>query len=475
MKKYTAVILGGGPAGYTCAVRIAQLGGKVAIVERDFIGGICTNWGCTPSKSMIESAKIARAVAESRKYGINVSDYSISFPEVAARRDKIIRKSRIEIEELLKYHSIDVYQGEGDIVDNDKVVVKSGKWNPEEEIMEYTGEEEKIGAENIVIATGSKPLIPGFLNSDDPSIVSSNRLISIQELPKKLTIVGGGVIGLEFGTIFSNLGSEVTIVELMDRVMAGMDREISQGITTRLEEKGVRILTSHKVLSIENGILKAENQENGETVQLESPMNLIAIGRKAVVNNEAYDRLNLDYTDNGVDVNDYMQTNIPGIWSIGDATGKSILAHVGIQQGIICGENIMRQKKGKKESDFREMNYDVIPTVVYTLPEIAAAGVVPQDKSGVKSFSVPFKANLRANIEEYNEGFVKIWVKDDKLVAVQSLGFYVSEIIQELANMIELGTPIEKVANIIHAHPTYAEISRTVLEHALGRAIEYHE
>ncbi len=471
MNNYSAVIIGGGPAGHACAVRIAQLGGKVAVVERDYIGGICTNWGCTPSKSMIESAKVARVVKESSKYGIDVSSFMIDFQKVAARRDEVIEKSRQGLVQMLKHYDIDIYQGEAEIVEPGKLKVRQGKLDLDGVVMHYNGQEDMLEADNIVLATGSHPITPEFVKRDDPSVVSSNRLISISSLPETLTIVGGGVIGLEFATIFSNLGSRVTIIEFLDRVLAGMDPEISAEITRQLTTNGVRVLTSHEVLSVENGVVKAENRAIGDIVEIISQAILIAIGREAVVNPEMYHKLGLQFTRKGIGVNDFMQTSVPGIWAIGDATGKSILAHVGIQQGIVCAENIMRGPA----APLRRMDYEVIPAVVYSIPEVVEVGAVPADLNGVAVFKVPFSANLRARIEAYDEGFVKIWIKDNRVMAAQAIGHNVSEIMQELANMIALETPLNEVAEIIHAHPTYSEITRSILEYALGKAVDFYQ
>ena len=469
MKKYDAVIVGAGPAGHTCAVRIAELGGKVAIVERDYIGGICTNWGCTPSKAMIESAKVAREVQNSSHYGVKVRDFEIDFPFVAKRRNQVVLHTREFISDLLAHHKVDIYQGEAVVNAPEVVKVRYGKLDNDTYEMDYTGEEDLLQTDNIILATGSKPLIPPFIDQNDPTIVSSHRLITIEELPKTLTIVGGGVIGLEFATIFSNLGSQVTIVELLPRVLAMMDSDISAEITRIMEDKGVKILTNHKVTALEDGVLKAINQDTQETVSIESQMNLIAIGRTAVLQEALYKKLGLSYTRKGIDVDDTMQTSIEGIWAIGDATGKSILAHCGIQQGIVCAENIML-KAGKP----RLMDYSVIPAVVYSLPEIISIGEVPEDLSDVRVVKIPFAVNLRANIEEHTEGFIKMWIRENKLIAAQAIGYMVSEILQELANMIALGTDIDQVAKIVHAHPTYNEIIRSALEYSEGNAVDFY-
>ncbi|MDZ4158407.1 MAG: NAD(P)/FAD-dependent oxidoreductase [Anaerolineaceae bacterium] len=469
MKQYTAVIIGGGPAGHACAVRVTQLGGKAALVERDFIGGICTNWGCTPSKSMIESAKIARVVRESGRYGIDVTGYSVDFKRVAQRRDDVIRKTRAEQTQLLQHFGVDIYQGEGQITAPGRVSVRLGKLDSDGESMHFSSENEvELQTEHIVLATGSRPLIPGFIDALDPTVVSSNRLISIDCLPETLTIVGGGVIGLEFATIFSNLGSKVTIVEFLERVLATMDPEISAEITRLMESNGVKILTAHKVTSLNNGVLHAENLHSGEAIELRGAVNLIAIGRQAVVDADHCNQIGLEVTRQGITVNDTLQTNLPKVWAVGDATGKSILAHVGIQQGMVCAENIMA---GAPER-MRSMDYSVIPAVIYTTPEVVGVGNVPADLTGVEVIKVPFSANLRASIEAYDEGFIKLWIKESRVVAAQAIGHNVSEIMQELANMIALRTDIRQVADIIHAHPTYAEIIRTALLLALGRAVD---
>jgi dihydrolipoamide dehydrogenase len=209
--------------------------------------------------------------------------------------------------------------------------------------------------------------------------------------------------------------------------------------------------------------------ENNDVVEVRSDMNLIAIGRTAVLQEALYDQLGIAYTRKGIEVNDRLETSVPGIWAIGDATGKSILAHCGIQQGVICAENIMR---GDKEP--REMDYDVIPAVVYSLPEIISIGTVPEDLADVKIVKVPFAVNLRANIEEHTDGFIKLWIRDNRLVAAQAIGFMVSEIQQELTNMIALGTDIDDITQIVHAHPTYNEIIRSALEYAEEKAVDFY-
>ena len=469
MTKYDAIIIGGGPSGHSAAVRITQLGGKVALVERDFIGGICTNWGCTPSKAMIESAKIAKTVASSGIYGVEVSDFQINFQKIAERRNQVVLNTRNHITDLLKHHKIDIYQGEATIAGEGKVRMQGGKLDADGETMHFDGEEQILETKNIVIATGSEPMMPGFINKNDPIVVSSNRLIGINELPEELTIIGGGVIGLEFATIFSNLGSKVTVIEFLPRVLASMDEDISTEITRIMEKNGVEILTSHKVISVDDGKVVMENMTTGEMKEKTCTRVLVSIGRKAVLQ-DGISNAGMELTKRGIQVDDYQRTTLPGVWAVGDATGRSILAHVGIQQGIVCAENMMADD----EINFRKMDYDVVPAVIYSLPEIVGVGAVPEDLSDVKVVKVPFSTNLRAGIEYYTDGFIKLWIRDEKLVAAQAIGHQVSEIFQEAANMVALETNINDVAEIIHAHPTYAEIIRSALEFAMDKAVDFY-
>ncbi|MCD4753413.1 MAG: dihydrolipoyl dehydrogenase [Anaerolineaceae bacterium] len=471
MNHYDVIVIGGGPSGQSASVRLAQNGKKVAVVERDFIGGICVNWGCTPSKAMIESAKIAEHVREAGHYGVEVNDFQINFNRIAERRNAVVKAVREETEDLLRHHKIDIYQGEAIIEAVGKVAVKGGKLDIDAETMHYDGKDAVLIADHIIMATGSAPLIPPGINAENPFLVNSNRLISIDELPESLTIVGGGVIGIEFATIFSNLGSKVTVIEFLDRVVAGMDEDISAEITRILEEKGVKILTGYRMTEIdENGVVTAECRHNEGAEKIRSSMTLLSIGRQAVVDSELCERLGLEFTQRGIVVDDHLHTNVPSIYAVGDATGKSILAHVGIQQGLICAENILKSE-GEEP---RAMNYDVIPAVIYSLPEIVSVGVVPEDLTDVQVVKVPFSKNLRAAIEERGIGFLKLWIKDYKVIAAQALGYVVSEIIQELTNMIALGTDTREVAKIIHPHPTYAEITRSALEYALDQAVDFY-
>ena len=257
-------------------------------------------------------------------------------------------------------------------------------------------------------------------------------------------------------------------MEFQDRILGYADADISHALTEELMLAGVRILTGHQVLSVEEGYVQAENHSTGDIVDVPGRAVLMAIGRQPVIDTDTFTRLGIDHDERGIDVDEHLHTSVPNIWAIGDATGRSILAHVGMQQGLVCAENI----SSRGESG-RRMDYGVIPAVVYSIPEVVTVGTVPPDDDRVRSFKVPFSANLRARIEAYEEGFVKVWVRDELVIAAQAIGYYVSELMQELANMIALQTPLHDVADIIHAHPTYSEVTRSVLEYSLGRATDF--
>ena len=310
---------------------------------------------------------------------------------------------------LLEHHGVEVLQGEAQIVSPGRLRIRHGKLDVDGLEMSYTGNETEVEADHIVVATGSRPLMPSWAPADHPYIVSSNRLITIGELPESLTIVGGGVIGLEFATIFSNMGTRVTIVEFQDRILGYADADISHALTEELMLAGVRILTGHQVLSVEEGYVQAESHSTGDIVDVPGRAVLMAIGRQPVIDTDAFTRLGIEHDERGIHVDERLRTSVPDIWAIGDATGRSILAHVGMQQGLVCAENIA---SGGESG--RVMDYGVIPAVVYSIPEVVTVGTVPPDDEGVTSFKVPFSANLRARIEAYEEGFVKVWVRDGR-------------------------------------------------------------
>ena len=477
---FDIIIIGAGPSGYSCGIALAKRGKSVLIIERDLVGGVCVQWGCTPSKAMIYSSKIVKYIKEAEKYGIEIPGYSVNFDKIIDRRSDVISMIQHKIEAAIEASGANIIQGEAEIVGRNsdnlyQVLVKKGSFDMINEKMVPTGEEIIYTAKHIVISTGSQPVIPPFINKDDKSIISSNKLITIKELPENLTIVGGGFIGMEFATIFNQLGTKVTVIEYCDRVLSWCDPEISSFINENQKIEGVNIITGAKVLGINAGILSYVEMKNGvegEKKQIKSPLNLISVGRKPVLNEVLWQKLGLRFTPRGIEINEYLQTNLENVWAIGDATGKSILAHVGIKQGVICADNILAFENN---SEMETIDYSVVPAVVYTLPEISMVGTIPKEMGDkFRAVKLGFENNLRAEIEGNEMGFIKIWIENalGTIVAAQVVGYAASEMVQTLSNIIKFKTTVGEIAGEIHAHPTYSEIIKTVCEVAIGRAIE---
>ncbi|MBN2422705.1 dihydrolipoyl dehydrogenase [Candidatus Woesearchaeota archaeon] len=444
--EYDAVIIGSGPAGYTCAIRISQLHGKACVVEKDLAGGICTNWGCIPTKAMLSVSKVFEMIKKSSRFGINADNPNVDFSKVCSHRDRVVMASRKGIESLLKANNVDLISGNAELVSETEVRVN----------------EQVIKAKNIVIATGSSPLIPGFIRLSE-TVLSSKGLLQIKEIPAKLIVVGGGVIGMEFATLFSSLGTEVTVVEMLDKCLSICDNEISEELEKIYRRKGINLLTKHKVLSVEGNNVKVQNLENNAQLDLNADKILVAIGRRANLNIEELDKFGIAYDKKGIAVDGALKTNKPTIYAIGDITGKSILAHVGIHQGIIAAENIMGHNA--------EMEYTV-PACIYTNPEVAEAGLKENEAESPLVGKFPFIANGRARGEAHTEGFVKVVIKDDLIVGCQMLGHNVTEFISEAAVAIKNKIPAKEIMNTIHPHPTYAEALKEAIADAYNEAID---
>ncbi|MFW5751530.1 MAG: dihydrolipoyl dehydrogenase family protein, partial [Planctomycetota bacterium] len=375
------------------------------------------------------------------------------------RRDRVVDETRRDISELLASHGVTVLGGEGRLSAPGVV-----DFAPNPDSDHPAG---ALRCDHVVIDTGSQPIAPPGFATDHPAVIYSNRLVSITEQPRRLVIVGGGVIGLEFATTFAALGTEVTIVEMMDRLVPFLDEEITATISTTLEQRGVRIMTGHAAAGMDADELVVRPVEDGNETRIPADTVLLAIGRRPVLDTERLERCGIDHDPKtGIATDAYLRSSVPGVWAIGDATGESILAHVGMQQGIICAENITASSPVR----YRAMDYRVVPTVVYTLPEIVALGD-PGDEPGLRCVRLPFTNDMRAQIEDRTAGVLKLWLRADRLVAAQAIGHNVSEFAQELALMIAHRLPIADVAEIIHPHPSYCESIRVALRMDLGTRI----
>ena len=460
MCEIDVVIIGGGPGGYVAAIKAAHLGLKAVLVEKDKLGGICLNKGCIPTKALISTTEILNHIQRAEEFGIQVKDYSFDFPAIMKRKDLITRRLSSGVEQLMKANQVRVVLGEGQIVEPGKV-----------EIIDTTGEKEVIKTKNIVIATGSKVIklpIPGI---DSEGVITSDEALSLSELPSKMIIIGGGVVGIEFAGIFKALGVEVTVVEMLPRILLPVDEEIARRLTMSLKRKGIEILTDCKVKGI-----KKDNQDlevlvstsEGEK-KLKTEKVLLAAGRVPELGNIDVQRLGIELDKGAIKVNEKMRTNIPGIYAVGDVVGKIMLAHVASREGIVAVENI----SGKEVL----MDYKVVPNCVFSMPEVASVGLTEaearKENDNIKVSKFPFMANGKALGMGETEGMVKIIAEADtsELLGVHILGVHASDLIAEGALALSMEATAEEIVNTIHAHPTLAEAIAEAAEGIIGKPI----
>jgi len=460
MSEIDVVIIGGGPGGYVAAIKAAHLGLKAVLVEKDKLGGVCLNKGCIPTKTLISTTEILKHIQRAEEFGIQVKDYSFDFPAIMKRKDLITRRLSSGVEQLMKANQVRVVRGEGQIVEPEKV-----------EISDTAGEKEVIKTKNIVIATGSKVMklpIPGI---DSEGVITSDKVLSLSELPSKMIIIGGGVVGIEFAGIFKALGVEVTVVEMLPRILLPIDEEIARRLTMSLKRKGIEILTGCKVKGIKKNNQNLEvlvSTTDGEK-KLETEKVLLAAGRVPELGNIDVQRLGIELDKGAIKVDEKMRTNIPGIYAVGDVVGKIMLAHVASREGIVAVENI----SGKEVL----MDYKVVPNCVFSMPEVASVGLTEaearKENDNIKVSKFPFMANGKALGMGETEGMVKIIADGDtlKLLGVHILGVHASDLIAEGALALSMEATAEEIINTIHAHPTLAEAIAEAAEGITGKPI----
>ncbi|HBH90591.1 dihydrolipoyl dehydrogenase [Ponticaulis sp.] len=451
---YDVVIIGGGPGGYNCAIRCGQLGLKTAIIEmRDTLGGTCLNVGCIPSKALLHASEFyAAAKNDFEGMGIEVSGLAVNLEKMMAQKDEAVKGLTEGVAFLMKKNKVKHYAGKGKIVGKGEV-----------EIELNAGGTEKVGAKNIVIATGSEPAsLPG-IEIDEERIVTNTGALSLKEIPKKLTLIGAGVIGLEMGSVWSRLGAEVTVIEFLDHIMPGADAEISKQSKRIFEKQGLKFRMGTKVTGIEKLKTKlkvsVEPAKGGDEEQLDADVVIMAIGRKPYTEGLGLETIGVGVNQRGViDTTDHFKTNVEGVWAIGDCVAGPMLAHKAEDDGAAVAE-LIAGKAG-------HVDYDLVPSVVYTSPEIAWVGKNEQQlkDAGIKykTGKFPFMANSRARCNHETEGFVKILADatTDEILGVHMLGVGVGELIGEICVAMEFKASSEDVARTCHAHPTLSEAIR---------------
>jgi dihydrolipoamide dehydrogenase len=435
-----AVIVGGGPAGYAAAIKIAQLGGSATLVEREKLGGVCANLGCIPTKAMQASIKIFERLRKAERFAIHLSNESIDFAGMLQRRDRLVEASVKGIEKLLESYGINLVWGEAKILSKNSVEVSSA------------GQTQRIEAKNVVIATGSMPLEIQTLRPDKERVLSSDDILALDAPPESLVIVGGGVIGMEFATIFNAFGTRITVLEKMERILPSEDWEISEFMKKRMGRIGVKVMTGCQVKGLGRSGLEVKTKDGMEEIQSEKV--LVAVGRKPRINPEELSRLGVKFTYRGIEVDWKMETSVKGIYAIGDVTGQLFLAHAAFAEGIVCAQNIMG----------RDARIDLgkVPSCLYTVPEAASVGIRTGGSEEERAFKVgrsPFVANAEARALDETEGFVKVLIdrESNVLVGAHAVGPSAVEIIATATVAATLGADAAKLKECIIAHPTVTE------------------
>ena len=465
MEEFDVVVIGGGPGGYVCAIRAAQLGNKTACIEsRGALGGTCLNVGCIPSKSLLHASEMySKAQNEFKHIGINTGTLSLDLAKMMDHKAKSVEGLTKGIEFLFKKNKVSYLKGHGSFKDNNTITVK-----------ESNGSTKEIKAKNIVIATGSSVLSLPNIKVDEEIIVSSTGALSLRQVPKKMIIIGGGVIGLEMGSVWLRLGAEVEVIEYMDHITPGMDREICDNFLKILKKQGMKFHLSSKVLDVKkhsNGAIVTV-ETGGKTVEMESDIVLMSVGRKPNTDGLNLEAVGIKTDPKGrISVDKKLKTSVGNIYAIGDVIEGPMLAHKAEDEGMAVAEFI----SGK----FGHINYDTIPGVVYTAPEVAAVGKTEEElkKAGIE-YNVgkfPFMANSRAKINNDADGFIKILADKvtDKVLGVHMIGPDVGTMIAEVVLAMEFGASAEDIARTCHAHPTLTEAVREAALAVDKRAIHF--
>lgn len=445
---YQVVVIGSGPGGYVAAIRCAQLGMKTAIIEKyDTLGGTCLNVGCIPSKALLDSSEHFHAAEHTfKEHGIDINKPKVNLKQMIDRKADVVKQNVEGIDYLMKKNKIDVLHGMGSFVDKNTIQV-DGK------------DKQTITAEKVIIATGSKPSSLPFITLDKERVITSTEALELKEIPKHLVVIGGGVIGLELGSVYARLGSKVSVVEFMDRIIPGMDSTMGKELQKSLKGLGFEFYLGHKVTEVKksgkNVTVKAESKK-GEIVELKGDYCLVSIGRRPYTDGLGLENAGVRMDERGrVEVDDHLRTNVDNIYAIGDVVKGAMLAHKAEEEGVLVAESMAGQKP--------HINYNLIPGVVYTWPEVASVGYTEEQlKEQGRKFKTgkfPYKALGRARASMDTEGLVKILADQvtDEILGVHIIGARAADMIAAGVTAMEYRASAEDVARMSHAHPTYME------------------
>ena len=457
MSIYDVGIIGGGPGGYVAAIKAAQLGGKVCLIEKGEWGGTCLNRGCIPTKTLFAVANLATQVQDASAFGLNTGETTIDYPQVLAHKESVIQQLTGGIAQLLKANGVDTRNGTATFANRNTIVVSK----PD-------GTTEQVQAKNVIIATGSEPAEPPIFDIDENHVLTTTGILNLTELPESLIIVGGGVSGCEFASIFRALGCNVTVLELLPTILATEDIQVIRHIQLFMKRKKINIRTGVKLTHV-------KKSDEGVTATLESGEQLIAqkmlvsIGRRYNTANIGLERVGVRTENGKILVNAQMQTNIPGIYAVGDVASRYLLAHVASAEGKVAAQNCF--------GETAEMDYQAIPWCVFTLPEIGHIGMTEKEATdegyAVKVGKFPYAANGKALGMRETDGFVKTVSDADSgdILGVHIVGAQASTLIHEAAVAVRLGASAMDIAHTVHAHPTLSEMVMESAEAAYGKAI----
>jgi len=455
LKSYDIIVLGGGPGGYVAAIKAAQLGGKVALIEKEVVGGICLNHGCIPTKTLLKNAKVYKTIKHASEYGIVLGgDVSFDWSLMLKRKDSVVRRLTTGVSGLLKKNGVDVISGFGKVLSATKVEVNG----------------EVFETKHLILATGASPIIPpipGLKEAYEHKIaVTSRELLAIKDAPKKLVIIGGGVIGVEFATIFSSLGSDVTIIEKLDGIIPMMDDDIRSQYQKILKREGIKIFVNAEVKAVKGNEVTYQIDGKDETVTADTI--LVSVGMRP--NSAGLEVLNLKMDRAAVVTDEHLETSVKGVYAIGDLNGKYMLAHVASAEGIVCAEYIM----GKKDANMR---YDRVPNAIYGSPEVASVGLTEKEvkEKGIayKVSTFPLQASGKALADNEKDGFVKLIVSEKykEILGAHILSYGASDLIAELGVTMTLEGTANEIAHTIHPHPTLSEIIMEAAHGAVDKPI----
>lgn len=465
MATYDVTVIGSGPGGYYAAIRGAQLGMKVAIIEKyNTLGGTCLNVGCIPSKALLDSTHIYHdAVHEFKEHGIHMKDEGVDFKQMIERKRQVVKQTCDGVSFLMKKNKIDVYTGIGAFKDKNTIAVKSDD-----------GSEETITTNKTIIATGSKPSSLPNIEIDKQRIISSTEALELEEIPKKMVVIGGGYIGLEIGSVYKRLGTEVEVIEYADRLIPAMDETMAADLRKVLKKLGLKFHLSTKVTSVNNTgkqvTVKAENKK-GEEEEYKADYCLVAVGRKAYTEGLDLENIGLETDKNGkIEVDENLQTKIDGVYAIGDVIYGQMLAHKAEEEGAFVAEVMNGERP--------HINYDLIPGVIYTWPEVASVGLnegtLKERGIEYKTGSFPYRASGRARASMDMDGQVKVLAdaNTDEVLGMHIIGPRAADMITEGMAAMEYRASAEDIARMAHPHPTYTEAIKEACMAATGdRAI----